>query len=349
MTNTKKLTRILSLDGGGIRGIIPAQILVALEKKLQKKTNKPEARIADYFDLIAGTSTGGILTCVYLTPEKPGSSKPRFKAEDAVDLYIENGHQIFSVSWFQKIRSVSGLFNEMYPSSGIESVLHKYFGDLQLKDLIRPCLVSSYDVDNSKANFFTQHDAQKDGKNYYVRDVARATSAAPTYFEVASVNSLNAKSKVLPLIDGGVFANNPAMCAYAEAQVWNFRKNEDPITNTEDLLILSLGNGGNTQMHYQYEKVKDWGIIEWIKPLINIMMSGVEQTVDYQLKQLFKAVKRENQYVRIEPGIYGANREMDDASTKNLEALKDAGIKASEDEQINAKLDAVADLLIKNA
>jgi patatin-like phospholipase/acyl hydrolase len=68
--NKQKMTRILSIDGGGIRGIIPGQILVILEEKLKAKTGNENARIADYFDLIAGTSTGGILTCAYLTPDK---------------------------------------------------------------------------------------------------------------------------------------------------------------------------------------------------------------------------------------------------------------------------------------
>ena len=87
----QKLTRILSIDGGGIRGIIPGQILVILEEKLKAKTGNAEARIADYFDLIAGTSTGGILTCAYLTPDKESPLRPKFDAPQVVDLYLNNG------------------------------------------------------------------------------------------------------------------------------------------------------------------------------------------------------------------------------------------------------------------
>ena len=88
--------RILSIDGGGIRGILPGQLLVELEKKLQILSNNQQARIADYFDMIAGTSTGGILTCLYLYPDENDPKRPFFTAEEAVNLYIENGGGIFN-------------------------------------------------------------------------------------------------------------------------------------------------------------------------------------------------------------------------------------------------------------
>src|SRR5207249_9528820 len=93
------MMRILSIDGGGIRGIIPGQVLVALEAKIQEVTGDPNKRIADVFDMIAGTSTGGILTCLYLCPGQNGN-RPRFSATDAVNLYLQNGDDIFDVSLF---------------------------------------------------------------------------------------------------------------------------------------------------------------------------------------------------------------------------------------------------------
>ena len=94
-----KFTRILSIDGGGIRGLIPAKVLAAVEQKLQEKTGNKNARIADFFDLISGTSTGGLLTCIYLCPGLNGSrDRPRFSAEEAVRLYMERGDRIFDLS-----------------------------------------------------------------------------------------------------------------------------------------------------------------------------------------------------------------------------------------------------------
>ncbi|MBN4081086.1 patatin-like phospholipase family protein [Caldithrix abyssi] len=117
------LTRILSIDGGGIRGIIPGQILVEFEKKLKKYSGNDDARIADYFDLIAGTSTGGILACIYLFPGDGNPLKPKFSAKEAVNLYLERGDEIFDVSLWQKIRSAGGLTDEKYSANELEEAL----------------------------------------------------------------------------------------------------------------------------------------------------------------------------------------------------------------------------------
>ncbi len=340
----EKLTRILCIDGGGIRGIVPAQILVALEKKLRIATNDPQTRIGSYFDMIAGTSTGGILTCFYLMPDKLNPSKPLYKAEDAVDFYMQQGGDIFSIPFTHKIRTMGGLTDEKFPVQNLEKALLNAFGKTKLHELIKPCLVTAFDVFEGKAHFFRQHEALlNEGDDYFLTDVTRATSAAPTYFESPLVQSMSGVTR--PLIDGGVFANNPAMCAYAEARKMKFSpKKQNP--TAKDMLLVSIGNIGTLKMGFPHNKVKNWGIIEWIKPLIDIMMSGVSQTVHYQLLQLFKAEDVIKQYVRIDPELYTAKADMDDASPRNLAALKEAGTRASELDEIQDKLDRVVKLLI---
>src|ERR1700712_4852133 len=106
------MKKILSIDGGGIRGIVPGQVLVALETKLQQRTNNPDARIADFFDFFAGTSTGGILTCVLLCPSKDDPKKARFSAKEAVQLYVENGDIIFDTNVWHKTISLNGVLEE---------------------------------------------------------------------------------------------------------------------------------------------------------------------------------------------------------------------------------------------
>ena len=342
MATNSKLTRILSIDGGGIRGIIPGQILVALEKKLQQLDNNPKGKIADYFDMIAGTSTGGILACIYLSPEKAGSKKPRFSAKEAVDLYLERGDEIFDISFWHKIKSAGGVMDEKYAADELEDALNDYMGELKLSELIKPCLVSSYDIKRRKAHFFTQHDATTNAHNYLVKEVARATSAAPTYFEVAKVKSLS--NITYPLIDGGVFVNNPTLCAYAEARKLKFDQFRQKPT-AKNMLIFSLGTG-TTNKPYYYNKAKDWGMVEWIKPIIDIMMSGVAETVDYQLKQIYEAVGTPKQYLRISPELGNANADMDDASLENLKALKEAGEKSAI--KHDKDLTKMAEMLIEN-
>lgn len=321
-----KFTRILSIDGGGIRGIIPAQVLINVEEKLQKKTGNPDARIADYFDLIAGTSTGGILTCIYLYPDSANLNRPRFKAQDAGDFYLNRGREIFNIPFYKKWESLGGLVDDKFPVDSFEKLLLDYFQDCKLSELLKPCLISSYDLERRKAHFFTQHDAKANPQaDYFIRDVARATSAAPTYFEVAKIYSLTLESYVL--IDGGVFANNPALCAYAEVrhkfQLPDFREDGGP--TAKDMVVLSLGTG-DIKKEYPYEEARNWGKLQWLVPLLNIIMTGVAETVDYQMKQIFDAIEKPNQYLRINP-ILDKNRPLpiDDASEDNITALVEIG------------------------
>ena len=334
---SSKYFRILSIDGGGIRGVIPGQVLVALEEKLQTKTKNPQARIGDFFDLIAGTSTGGILTCILLCPDSKNPKSPKFTAKEAVELYLERGDEIFDADTWQKISSGFGMADEKYSAQQLEDTLKEFLEDIRLSQLIKPCLITAYDIKRRRAHFFNQMDAKKkDGHDFYIRDVARATSAAPTFFEAARIHSF--AELPYPLVDGGVFANNPTMCAYAEA-----RESFPDKPTAKEMVVLSLGTG-HVKKSYPYNKAKDWGKLEWVVPLIDILMSGVSETVDYQLKQIFDSVNANDQYLRINPKLIHANPEMDDVSQMNLRALRQEGIEIAQEN--DAELDAMVNLLV---
>ncbi|MBK6345247.1 MAG: patatin-like phospholipase family protein [Bacteroidales bacterium] len=348
----KKKIRILSIDGGGIRGILPGVILTFIEERLMAKEGK-DVRLCDYFDLVAGTSTGGILTCTYLIPGRDKSGKPtkrpKLTAKQAVDIYLDRGDEIFDLTMWQKLKSKGGLTDEKYSSKELEEALNDYFGETKLSELLRPCIVTSYDIKSRRAHFFSQIDAKaSDTHDFYVKEVARATSAAPTYFEVSRVKSIYGTP--YPLIDGGVFANNPAMCAYAEARGIDFSKVlGDPEKfdkpHAHDMIIVSIGTG-STSKPYQYNEAKDWGMIQWIQPIIDIMMSGNSETISYQLRKIWETTGTPENYIRLEPALYEANNEMDDASQGNLRALKEAGLKfVSDNEKL---LESVVDKLIAN-
>ncbi len=331
------MKKIISIDGGGIRGIIPGQVLVALEKKLQIKTGNTDARIAHYFDFFAGTSTGGILTCLLLCPDETNPLMPKFTAKQAVDLYMNNGNKIFDASSWQKF--TQGLFDEKYPSAPIEKTLLKYFGNTRLSSLLKPCLITAYDIMERKTHFFAQHDYNRkgDGGDFLIRDVCRATSAAPTYFETALIKSISGVS--YPLIDGGIFANDPALCAYSEV------RNAKGLPTAKDMFILSLGTGSESKS-YNYNKAKDWGAVGWIKPVIDIMMSASAETTHYHLLKMFAANGNQNNYMRIQPkSLSNAKPDMDDASLNNLMALKEVGIKTAEN--CNSDLDIIVDILME--
>jgi len=338
-----KKVRILSLDGGGIRGILPGIVLSRIEKKLQNKTENPDLRLSDMFDFIAGTSTGGILALAYLTPNN--DNRPKLTAQEAVNIYLNRGDEIFDVSSWQKIKSGYGITDEKYNASELEEALEDTFGSLKLSDLLKPCIISSYDIRNGKPHFFKQHKSKNEIYNFKLKDVARSTSAAPTYFETARVK--NDVGTPYPLIDGGVFVNNPSLVAYSEVRSMTF-KDFDNFPTAKDMMIVSIGTGSKSK-GYEYKKAKDWGAVAWIKPVIEIMMSGNSQTVHYHLKQIFGTLDEHDQadYHRLEPDVITADSEMDNASIENLQKLNEDGLTFISKKEIDKELDIIVDKLIK--
>jgi patatin-like phospholipase/acyl hydrolase len=187
-----------------------------------------------------------------------------------------------------------------------------------------------------QGHFFTQLDAVKrPGWDFLVKDVARSTSAAPTYFECSDTKSMTDVS--YPLIDGGVFVNNPTLCAFAEV----YKQFQ---TTPDQMVVLSLGTG-YSKKEYDYDKAKNWGMVQWVKPLIDIMMSGVAEVVDYQLRQIFDAIGAQNQYLRINTELpIDVSPDMDETSAENLQALKELGTYTAQG--FDAELDAFVDLLV---
>ena len=110
------------------------------------------------------------------------------------------------------------------------------------------------------------------------------------------------------------------------------------------MVILSLGTGFSKK-DYDYDEAKDWGMVEWVKPLIDIMMSGVSEVVDYQLRQIFDSGGIQNQYVRINTELPAdVSPDMDDASEENLQALKELGTYTGQN--FDKELDAIVDLIV---
>jgi patatin-like phospholipase/acyl hydrolase len=339
---------ILSLDGGGIRGIIPATILAHLEAELQKKTGNENLRIIDFFDLIAGTSTGGILACLYLTPSEPARSlsrpgksniRPKYTAIQIRDLYRDMGPLLFHKSLKYKLVSGFGLFKSRYCEESLIEHCRRYFGDSYVSDVMKDCLITSYELSTRKALLFSLYNVKKygDAANYRLADIARATSAAPTYFSPALIYAKDNTSR--HLVDGGVYANNPAMCALVEAvKLW-------PDLDVKDYCMLSVGTG-KTEKSYEWEKTHRYGFIRWLEPIIDILTSSVAETVDFQMQQLFSSNNVPQSYIRIEPPLLASDPRMDNASEKNIRALLDAAESYIDNNKV--LLDNIVSLLAKS-
>ena len=297
------LVKVLCIDGGGIRGLIPALVLAAIEKRTGKKS-------AELFDMIAGTSTGGILA-LGLTRPGPGG-QPQYKAEDLAEIYENDGPKIFSRDLWHRFRAIGNLAEEKYPHSGIESVLKQYFGEARLKDALRDVLLTAYEIERRVPWFFRSRRARVDPEyDFPVWQVARATSAAPTYFEPAQLLTEDITG-YFALVDGGVFANNPAMCAYVDATTAH---------PGAEILMVSLGTGELTRA-YPFHEAKTWGLAKWAQPVLDLMFDGVSKTVEYQLDQLLPPAGGRARYYRFQTTLTIASDNMDDATADNLHKLR---------------------------
>jgi patatin-like phospholipase/acyl hydrolase len=285
---------ILSIDGGGIRGVIPALVIAAIEQKTGRAA-------ADLFDFFAGTSTGGIIALGLNVPGDDG--RPRYTAENLADLYRKRGGEIFNRSFMKKFISANGWADEVYDHRPLEKILQEYFGvALPLASCIKPVMVSTYDLHNRKPRFIKSFHPEH--RTLSVWQAARATSAAPTYFEPADIPIESGRAV---LADGGVFVNNPAASAYAEALLgWK----------NEDILVISIGTGSETGS-YDFSEAQHWGKLEWIQPLIHIVFDGVSDAVDYQMTQLIG-----KRYVRLQIPLQFADADLGNASPDNMTRLE---------------------------
>jgi len=255
--------KILSFDGGGIRGIVTVILLQRISQRLGSEDWLKKA------SLIAGTSTGGLLTLALAHG---------LNLQTMRDVYEKKGEAIFDDSWFDDVVDLGKIMGADYDIRNLEKELKRIFGKTNLKDLKSRVLVTAFDLDNEeedknkrtwKPKIFHNFPGKGNDRDELVYKVGLYTSAAPTYFE--SVDGY---------IDGGVYANNPSMCALAQAL--DSRSQEQ--TTLDNISLLSLGTGIN--LEYIKEKSVDWGYAQWAKPLVSLMLDGLSGIADYQCKQI---------------------------------------------------------------
>jgi hypothetical protein len=331
----RELIAILSVDGGGIRGLIPGRVLAALERR----AGMPVCRL---FDVVAGTSTGGIIALA-LTKPAPGTSTPQYAASDLVELYRDRGAEIFHRSFAQRVMSANGLAGPKFSADAIEEIVRNAFGEARLHDALTPVVVTSYDTAAARPYFFKSYrpvTAPDDAGARFEDDhlmwqAARATSAAPTFFPpylLAPTDPKRPGAVERPLVDGGVYANNPAMCALADAYRM-FGQRE----SATQFLVMSVGTGSD-DLKLSYGEICRRGLLRWAIPVLQIVFDGVSDTVDYQVREMADVYYR-FQREDVREGI-------DDVSPETIQRLLDAAdaLVASR----AADLDQLAQLLLGN-
>jgi uncharacterized protein len=253
-------------------------------------------RVFEMFDLIAGTSTGGILACAVCAPDP-------LPASELVTLYEDEGPNIFDRSLFQRIQSADGLLDEKYDDAALDSALERFLEHKRLSETRPDLIVPTYDTALPGPYFFktTKARATPETDDFPLSVVARATSAAPTYFEPVELGER-------ALVDGGVFAVNPAMSAFAEVL-----KEVD----AREVVLLSLGTGQHTRKR-SFDEIKDWGVARWARPILEVVFDGVSDAVDYQLDHVLGGER----YWRLQTELTLASDDLDDASEDNLAKLR---------------------------
>jgi patatin-like phospholipase/acyl hydrolase len=292
--------RVLAIDGGGIRGLIPAVVL----EEIERRTGKPSA---DLFDLIAGTSTGGIIAATLVAPDQQG--RPMWTAHDMVRLWESIGQRIFSRSLWSTVKSLDSLLDERYPIEGIEDVLEEACGDSMLSEAVTHMVVTSYEMVRREIRLFDSADAKAHPeRDLLMKLAARATAAAPTYFEPAQIGPDHEGSHHV-LVDGAVFANNPSMAAYTVARATYPER---------EVFLLSLGTGTQPSQVQSHE-ISRWGLAQWARPLLHMIMDGAGQHTDQMLQQLLGP----DRYVRVQTELKKSSEHIDDSTSLNIDHLHD--------------------------
>lgn len=303
--------KILSIDGGGIKGLYSARILQHFEERLQLQTSNPHARLADYFDLVCGTSTGGLIG-LGISLRKP--------MQEICDFYIEHGARIFpKPNSFYRTIIRQTLFRGKYSDAYLRSVLTSFFGQHTLADSHTLLCIPSYDFTNGTFALF-KHD-HKEGnlsrhnKLKYV-DVALSTSAAPTYFPLAQIPELNHTQ----FVDGGVWANNPALVGFTEAI--RYFVGEGKTYNSIQLLSvasLNLNTGKPPMVRRQR------AFVDWTSDLFDLSLIGQSEFCDIFLHTMARQTNYPLEYVRI-PSAEIASKQvkfisLDNASPQALQLM----------------------------
>ena len=291
--STRGPLRILSIDGGGMRGLIPVRVLEELERLSGRQVH-------ELFDLIAGTSTGAILA-LGLTRSDPSLQRPMMAAELA-DIYTERGAEIFPAARIP--RTARRVFGHQYDPEQLSRVACFFLGEAWLSECVRDVVIPTYDLGRRGPRLLRSSGARADqDADFRMADVVRAACAAPSYFPVAPVSSRMGSER--RLVDGGVFVNNPTMLAAAE------------VGRERPLLIVSLGTG-DAKVPFRDRVLgvdRRW---YGLRQLFAMAMDGSSEAVHIQARALFA-----DSYHRFDVVLPKSSERLDDASRRNLQSLED--------------------------
>ena len=294
-----------------MRGIIPLEVIRYIEDIAGKQ-------IHQLFDLIAGTSTGGLLASALTMPANllSLSSERKYSIDDIKHIYTVEGKKIFpDLSYWQE--KAMGKVYPKYDFKVIEYVLEEYFDKFYLNQTLTPVFIPSYDIQKDEPVYFTSREALiDDSKNILIKKVCRATSAAPTYL---ATYQLDYDDRNLFCIDGGIFMNNPSLGALTEVLTNSDNKlyKIDFISGLQNIYLLSIGTGKSVGTIDSRKSMK-WGEIQWGKKAVDLAMKGPVNVVNDHLNVLFQLMRCGSNYLRINVPLDHDKTEMSNSTDQYM-------------------------------
>ncbi|KAE8652095.1 patatin-like protein 2 [Cucumis sativus] len=332
------LITILSIDGGGIRGIIPGTILTFLESELQKLDGE-DARIADYFDVIAGTSTGGLLTAMITSPNE--NNRPLYSAKDIKQFFLDHSSLIFpqKMKW-SLAKVLKSLEGPKYDGKYLHRLVREKLGNTKLNQTLTNVVIPTFDIKLLQPTVFSSYEMKKNSSlDALLSDICISTSAAPTYLPAYYFKTEDVAAgtvREFNLVDGGVAANNPTLLAVGEVTKEIIRQSPEffPIKPMDyrRFLVISLGTGApKAEMKFTADQAAQWGLFGWLTaggstPIIDAFYQASSDMVDFNLSVVFQALHCEDKYLRIQDDTLSNEvSTLDEATEKNLEGLVKVG------------------------
>jgi hypothetical protein len=315
-----ELIKVLTVDGGGIRGLIPALFVAEIERRCGKPVH-------ELFDVIAGTSTGALVTAMLTLPEPH-----TYSGEELVEYYLSTRpNAFFERSWLYKVRSVNGFWRPKYPAQAHIKALTDALGtEARLKDSLCEIAIPVYDLRGSapRTFTFTRHDAANDiNKDYPIWEVVRAASTASGYFPGWNLRNAAGVKAHAP-VDGGIYVNNPVIEGFSHAV--DLQGGAEVVAEEDiEFMVVSLGTGFyNEPIHRNHEK--HWGFLGWGPHLLDVMFEGQSDAADKQAQAIPNVPGPFKHYLRLQAKI-GAPYQLDDIAPEIRQDLRESAERTIEE------------------
>lgn len=308
---------LLSIDGGGVKGIIPAKILQNLEDRLGYRTG-------ELFDGIAGTSTGSIVAAALCLKNDQMPGECKYGAKDVHEIYLKHSPKIFSSNLLQRVQSIGGLHGPRYPNEELLETAKTYLKDARLKDSNTDLAIPSMDVETRKIHLFKNLKNKPSALKKELSQIIKTACAAPTYFPAEPFYDEELGHNKI-LVDAGLLLQNPCYLAYKE-----FCKD---LPKNRKIVVLSLSTGYLSSPIMSQKDAQYAGVIKWLPPILDLLMEQACDEVDQKMR-IEQQYNKRLEYVRIEPQLENsAQKSTDNTAQKNLQRLTEIAQKTWQEEE----------------